>query len=162
MKVGAEGVVAEEGCESGTRLDGFACSIINLSAFRTQPLISPHHFLRAEPDRLRCYLHTHLFLACDGACVCVYICTCTPVIWRQFFLQSQALKEDTSTETHTLIPLKPSPCCPHPCIIYRHLRLAHTQAHTEFGISALPHLPRFSTACVSSQHLVKGNPKRQE
>ena len=28
--------------------------------------------------------------------------------------------------------------------------------------SALPHLPRFSTACVSSQHLVKGNPKRQE
>ena len=28
--------------------------------------------------------------------------------------------------------------------------------------SALPHLPWFSTACVSSQHLVKGNPKRQE
>ena len=130
-KVGAEGVVAEEGCESGTRLDGFACSVINLSAFRTQPLISLHYFLQAEPDRLRCYLYRHLFLAYDGVCVCLRS-HLHPSDLEKFFLQSQALKEDTSTEAHTLVPLKTSPCYPHTCIIYMHLRLAHTQAHTEF------------------------------
>lgn len=56
MKVGAEGVVAEEGCEFGARLDGFACSAINSSAFCMQLFISLRHFLQAEPDRLRCYL----------------------------------------------------------------------------------------------------------
>ena len=71
MKVGAAGVVAEEGCESETRLDGFACSVINLSAFCTHPFISLHHFLQAEPDGLWCYLFQTPF-----SCLwqCVYVC----------------------------------------------------------------------------------------
>lgn len=133
MKVGAEGVVAEEGCEFGTRLDGFAClchkfiCILYAAVYQPPPLLASRTWqapMLSVANTFSCLWQC--------LCVCVYVCTCTPVIWRQFFLQSQALQEDTSTETHTSIPLKTSPCYPHTYIIYLHPRLAHTRAHTEF------------------------------